>query len=177
MDTPVLASTFVMSLLMLIGLFFFIRASVKDRTETVCLASDQPEAKLLEQLKQYFSQRAYQVKQVDAVQNQVTLEGFVQPSVFLAVFLSGLAAAGLLCLALLFSMLLPTLSPWDLGCVALAPLAGLFYWRKAARPETVVFQLESQSSPQHSLQSLIWVKAHRDEVAALQQSLALTPVE
>jgi hypothetical protein len=35
MNTAVLPSTFVLTLLLAVGLFFFIKASVKDRTEQV----------------------------------------------------------------------------------------------------------------------------------------------
>ncbi|MBD0390148.1 MAG: cofactor assembly of complex C subunit B, partial [Nostoc sp. C3-bin3] len=41
MDTAILPSTFVLTFLLAVGLFFFIRASTKDRTETARLISEQ----------------------------------------------------------------------------------------------------------------------------------------
>ena len=88
MNTPVLSSTFFLTLLLMVGLFFFIRASVKVRTEQVLLISEVPKTSLLEQLKDYFKQRAYNVTSSDAAQDTMTFEGLVRPSWFLAIFLS-----------------------------------------------------------------------------------------
>ncbi len=85
MNTAILPSTLLLTVLMAVGLVFFIRASVKDRTQKVELVSEQAEASLMTQLQQYFAQRSYQVVKVDAEQNQVIFEGFVRPSVFLAI--------------------------------------------------------------------------------------------
>ncbi|NEQ63648.1 MAG: cofactor assembly of complex C subunit B, partial [Moorea sp. SIO4A1] len=104
MNTTILASTLWLTLLLAVGLFFFIRASVKDRIQQVKLASPETEESLLNQLKQYFYQRAYQVAAVDAATNQVTFQGIVRPSWFLAIFLTVLAACGILCLSLVLSI-------------------------------------------------------------------------
>ena len=66
MDTAVLPSTFVLTLLLAVGLFFFIKASVKDRIEQVKLASESAQESLLTQLQEYFASRAYRVAAVDA---------------------------------------------------------------------------------------------------------------
>lgn len=110
MNTAIRPSILVLTLLMSVGLIFFIRASVKDRTQKVKLVSEQAEASLIAQLQQYFAQRSYRVVRVDAEQNSVTFEGEVLPSYFLAIFLTLLAASGILCLALVLSMLFPSLS-------------------------------------------------------------------
>ncbi|HSF73309.1 MAG TPA: cofactor assembly of complex C subunit B, partial [Microcoleus sp.] len=47
MNTAVLPSTFVLTLLLAVGLFFFIKASVKDRIEQVKLASESAQESLL----------------------------------------------------------------------------------------------------------------------------------
>lgn len=107
MNSAIIPSTFLLILLLAVGLFFFIRASVKDRTEQVKLISEQAQESILQQLQAYFAQRAYRVAKVDDRENQVTFEGVVRPSFFLAVFLTLLAAAGTLCLALVLSMLIP----------------------------------------------------------------------
>jgi Cofactor assembly of complex C subunit B len=174
MNTTILSSTLLLTVLLSVGLFFFIKASVKDRTKAVKLSSGQPQEFVLAQLQQYFTQRAYKVAAVDAAQNQVTFQGFVQPSWFLAIFLTLLAAAGILCLALVLSMLFPQAASLFLGLELLSPLAGWFYWQKAGRQEQVLLKLEDAASEgMAKAQSLITVTAHRDELAALQQSLNL----
>jgi hypothetical protein len=176
MDRPVLASTFLLTLLLAIGLFFFIRASVKDRTQQMILLAAAPETTVLEQLQDYFSQRSYRIARVDAEQNQVTYTGFVRPSWFLAIFLSLLAAVGLLCLGLVLAVLFPQLTPGFWGLPLLSPVAGLFYWKKAGRPEEVSLRIESASDRRDH--NRVTITAHRDELIALQQSLPLfKPVE
>jgi Cofactor assembly of complex C subunit B len=180
MQTPVLSSTALLTILMSIGLVFFIRASTKDRIQVAKLVTPQQGEPLLEQIQQYFTQRAYRIATVDAAKNQVTYEGFVRPSVFLAVFLTLLAAIGLLCLALMLSFSFPDATSLLPGLVIFAPLAGIFYWKKSARPEQVLLQVEALSDsnqPSSAQQSLLTVTAHRDELAELQRSLNLTPLE
>jgi hypothetical protein len=153
----------------MIGLVFFIRASVKDRTQEVRLLSEQSEDSLLSHLRQYFGQRSYQVAAIDATRNQVTFEGIVRPSVFLAVFLSLLASVGVLCFVLVLSIVLPTWSNLWWGLLIVSPLAGVFYWKGAERVEQVSLKVESSPNQQ----SVIVIRAHRDELAELQRSLAL----
>lgn len=176
MNTTVLSSTFLLTLLLAVGLFFFIRASVKDRTQQIKLLATEPEESLLTKLQQYFDQRAYQVTAVDPDKQQVTFQGVVRPSVFLAIFLTVLAAVGLLCLSLVLSFLYPTLTTLFLGLVLFAPVAGVFYWKKAGRSEQVSLQVEAVSTPETGTQSLITVTAHRDELQELQQALKLKPL-
>ncbi|MBF2029414.1 MAG: cofactor assembly of complex C subunit B [Oscillatoriales cyanobacterium C42_A2020_001] len=176
MSTPVLSSTFLLTLLLLVGLFFFIRASVKDRTQTVKLVSDLPEESLAGQLQQYFSQRAYKLVDVDSESNQIAFEGIVRPSFFLAVFLTVLTAIGTLSLSLVLSILLPDFSIGAILLVALSPLAGIFYWKNAKRPEKVLLKVESEQSENQLGQSVITVIAHRDELLELQRTLPLKTV-
>ena len=174
MNASVLPSTFLLTLLMSVGLLFFIRASTKDRIETVRLASEQSEVALLNQLQAYLTQRAYRLTATDASKLQVTFEGLVRPSFLMAVFLTLLAAIGFLCLALMLSILFPKLAGVLLGLILLSPLAGLFYWRGAARPERVVLQVEGARTSEQETLSVVTVTAHRDELAALQHNLPLT---
>jgi hypothetical protein len=176
MANSVLSSTFFLTFLMVIGMAFFIRAAAKDRTQVVTLRSTASGDQLLAALKQYFVDRAYQVDQIDPVSNKVTLSGQVRPSVFLAVFLSLMAAVGALCLGLLLTMALPQLPDYfGVLLLALAPGAGWFYWRKAGRTEQVAFVLD-ETTPM-AAGSLLKVSAHRDELEALQRSLNLTVQE
>lgn len=176
MDTAILPSTLLLTILLSVGLVFFIRASTKDRIETAQLISEQDEAVFMRQLQDYFRSRSYQVAEVNQEQNQVTFQGFVQPSIFLAVFLTVLAAAGLTCLSLVLSLLFPNLGNIFLVLVLLSPLGGIFYWKKAGRLEKVLLRLESQTTQERSL-SKITVVGHRDELSELQRVLQLKSAE
>ncbi|MFN6465377.1 MAG: cofactor assembly of complex C subunit B [Nostoc sp. DedVER02] len=170
MDSAILPSTFLLTLLLSVGLFFFIRASTKDRIQTVQLVSQQDEAALMSQLKEYFRSRSYRVAEVDREQNKVTFEGNVRPSWFLAIFLTLLAATGIVCLSLVVYLLFPNLSPLVLAMVLLSPLSGLFYWKKSGRLEKVSLKVETTQSEQTS-SSKVTVVAHRDELSELQKTL------
>lgn len=129
--TPVIPSTFVLTLLMVIGLFFFVRASTKDRIEQEKLIAEQEADSLLTQIQQHFASRAYRITALNREANQITFEGLVRPSWFLAIFLTLLTAVGLLCLGLVLSMAMPNLgklfwglvllSPWPVGSIGKAP--------------------------------------------------------
>ncbi len=175
MDIPVLSSTFLLTMLLGVGLFFFIRASVKDRTQSIRYGSDLSEESLATQVQRYFAERSYQLQNTETMPEQLLFEGVVRPSLFLAVFLTLLATIGLLCLALVLAIAIPDLSGVSYGLVLLSPLAGLFYWRRAKRPEQVLLKLETDhdESPQSSFQSFVTVTAHRDELIELERALAL----
>lgn len=173
MSNPTLISTFLLTLLLLVGLLFFIRASVKDRTTEVEFLAEPTAIELYQQLQQHFLQRAYAQVTTDEAEQTVTFEGFVRPSLFLAVFLSLLAGTGLLCLVLVLSLVLPQFSAALLSLVLLSPLAGAFYWRSAARPERVQLQIKSGREPDTQDKTFISVIAHRDELIALQRSFPL----
>lgn len=189
MQTPVLSSTFFLTVLMLIGLMFFIRASTKDRIEIAQLTTQQQREQVLERLQRYFSQRAYRLVNVDTEHDIVTFEGFVSPSVFLAIFLTLLAATGLLCLGLILTFLFPSTSPALLAIALFSPAAGVFYWKRSARPEQVSLRVDAwgdrseidpdkgaqshEATSSESPQTSILIKGHRDELSELQRSLNL----
>jgi hypothetical protein len=156
---------------MAIGLFFFIRASVKDRTQQIKIIAPDSLAKLLDELESYFQERAYQMLAVDPKQNRVTFQGFVRPSLFLSIFLSILAVFGLFCLSLILAFVYPSIASWFWLLPILSPLAGVFYWRKAGRWEKILLEVESES------QKLLTVTAHRDELIQLQAKLSLQVVD
>lgn len=176
MSAPVISSTFFLTLLLMVGLLFFIRASVKDRTEQIKLLTSEPEEVLLERLQKYFEERAYRITDTDAAKNQVTFQGFVKPSLFLAIFLTTLAALGLFCLALVLALLYPDAGNLVWLLLLLAPTAGIFYWRKAGRLERVLLKVET-STPEQNYQKFLTVTAHRDELTQLRQALPLQVVE
>jgi len=189
MQTPVLSSTALLTGLMAIGLMFFIRASTKDRIQVVRLVAPQQGEPLWEEIQRHFVQRAYRIVGVDQDKNQVIYEGLVRPSLFLAIFLTLLAAIGLLCLALMLAFSFPNAAPFLPGLAIFSPLAGIFYWKKSTRPEQVLLKVEtlppanalSSEQPESILeqppQSLLTVTGHRDELAELERSLKLKPLE
>lgn len=166
-NTATTPSIFILTLVIATGLFFFIRASAKDRTEQIELISQQPEAKVMAQLQQYFDQRAYRVASINQENNSVTFTGFVRPSIFLALLLTILASAGIFSLILALSILFPNLSTILLLLLLAAPAAGIFYWKKAGRVEQVSLKLASTSDNDVA----IWVKAHRDEILELRKAI------
>jgi hypothetical protein len=166
-----LATTSLLTVLISIGLFFFIRASVKDRTEVAQLRSALSEAEFLPQLQAYFDQRAYRVITADRTTNEITLEGMASPSLFLAIFLGLLAAVGTFCLALVLTATWGSPVGFSALALLMGPGASLFYWKKAARPEKVTFTLREDPS---SVGSILRVRAHRDEVIAMQSGLPVT---
>ncbi|MDJ0799905.1 MAG: cofactor assembly of complex C subunit B [Calothrix sp. MO_167.B12] len=174
MGTVVLPSTLLLTLLLAIGLFFFIRASTKERLQSRDFVGEQDETTLMNQLQEYFQVRSYRVAAVDQEENQVTFEGFVQPSWFLAIFLSILTAIGLLCLSLVLSLLFPSLLQLFLGIIVLSPVSGIFYWKKAGKLEKVLLKLSPNTNQSES--SKITVIAHRDELIALQRALQLKQI-
>ncbi len=179
MDTPVLPSTAFLTVLLGVGLFFFIRASAKDRIEIAKLTTQQPQEKLLDQVQAYFTERAYRMISINPEERQMVFEGFVRPSRFLAAFLTFLAGVGILCLTLVLAILFPGQAKLLPGLLILSPIAGLFYWKKAGRSEQVVLRVEAHAdtSEDPEPQSILTVTGHRDELAQLQRNLKLKLLE
>lgn len=155
---------------MTIGLFFFIRASVKDRTKEIRLIPEETADILLKTLQDYFESRAYQLTTVDPEQKRITFKGFVQPSLFLAILLTMLAVVGFSCLTLVLLLLFPDANRVLWLLVLLAPLAGVFYWRKAGRWEEILLQVITRTDSSNN-SNLVRVIAHRDELIQLEQNL------
>lgn len=173
MDLPVLSSTLFFTIFSLVGLVFFIRSSVKDRTQKMRVWIDDPNGGILDQIKTHFNSRAYRITRVDPVQQAIAFEGNVQASPFLAVFLSLLAALGLLCLALVLAVFWPSRGFLFFFLLWLAPLAGTFYWQKAARVEAIMVEVGDADQPSHPGQYPLTVTAHRDELRQLQAQVPL----
>ena len=170
-NNPVLTSTLILTLLLAVGLFFFIRASTKERIEQMVLETGDAEEILLPRLQQYFTDRAYKVTAVDRDTDIITFEGFVRPSVFLASLLTGLAAVGAMCLALVLSMLFPESGKLFLLLLLIAPVAGWFYWQGSSRVEQIRMKVESQLGDE--MTTAIKISGHRDELAVFQETLQL----
>ncbi|MEL6496519.1 MAG: cofactor assembly of complex C subunit B [Cyanobacteria bacterium J06623_7] len=173
MNLPIISSTLLLTLLTIIGLFFFIRASVKDRTKQIQLLPDESEDILIRQLQEYFEARAYQIAAVDPESKQVSFKGYVQPSIFLAILLSCLAVVGLSCLAFVLMLLFSNLNSLTWSIVAISPLAGVFYWQKAGRWEEILLQVMAK----RDRPNLVRITAHRDELIQLQENLSVNTVD
>jgi hypothetical protein len=171
-DSLVLPSTFFLTLLITIGLFFFIRASTKARIETATWTLSQPDKQVLQEVTQYLEGRAYRLESVDRDRNQVVFAGLVRASLGLAIFLSILAAVGALCFGLVLAVQFPQLGYSGLWSVVVAPLAGWFYYHKSQRTEQVKLSIKSGDSGYPTRLRAI---AHRDEIAALQTNLNYPP--
>ncbi len=209
-NDPTRASTLLLTGLMVIGLGFFIRASTKDRIEIARFTSKQSAEALNQAVMKYFRARAYQPETLPltgvatsadltpapAISTQQTqqtkLVGMVSPSVFMAVFLSALAAVGFGCLGLIVATLFPTWGSVLFGLVLASPLAGVFYWRQSSRPETVIIKIEPLESLQlgpkagpnmdsvteinsadsEGFLSQLSIQGHRDEIADLYKAFS-----
>jgi len=158
---------------MMIGMFFFIRASVKDRTKQIQLLPDESEDILLTKLKEYFEARAYQLTSIDSEKKEVAFSGYVQPSIFLAILLSLIAIVGLSCLTLVLFLLFPDLNQSIWLLLSIAPAAGIFYWKKAGRWEKILLQVVAQQNSPNSIKII----AHRDELIQLQENLTVQIID
>ena len=162
---PALGSTLLLTVLLAIGLVFFLRAASKDRTTVVEVHSPRPPVEVLEGLSQWLLQRGWRTDSGDAERRVLRFQGTVAASPNLALLLSLLAAVGAACLGLVLRQLLPVLGAWPLLLVAAGPLAGVVYRRRANRQEQVELRLISGDKASGSSLQL---RAHRDELIALE---------
>ncbi len=154
-------SALALSLLSLIGLVFFVRAATKERRERVYWPL--PPEPVLSRVRAHFQRRGYRPQPLSPAEDVVILEGQVAASVGLAIFLTALTLVGLACLALVLSLAAPEWGPGVWALPGLAPGAGIFYWRRAQRPETVCLAFKADGR--------LGIEAHRDEIRQLQEAL------
>ncbi|ABX09635.1 cofactor assembly of complex C subunit B [Prochlorococcus marinus] len=161
-------STFVLTLLLAIGLAFFLRAASKDRTTVVDVSSKLPPLEVLSGISNWLESRGWKREGGDIERKVLRFQGNVLFSPLLAVFLSILCALGGGCLGLVICQLFPVIAWWPLVLVGLGPLAGLFYRQRAFRIESVELQLISSTEDSSSVLRL---RAHRDELIAMESEL------
>ena len=166
--SPTLGSTLLLTLLMTIGLVFFLRAASKDRTTVVDVQSPRPALEVLDGLSQWLRQRGWQAEDGDPERRLLRFRGQVGASGTLALLLSLLGTVGAACLGLVLRQLLPSLGWWPLLLALIGPLAGLVYRRRAARQELVELRLISDDD---APLSQLRLRAHRDELIALELEL------
>ena len=161
-------STLLLTLLLAIGLVFFLRAASKDRTTVVDVFSPKPAVEVLDGLTSWLTARGWAASGGDANQQLLRFRGQVSSSVPLAVLLSILGAVGAGCLGLVIRQLIPSLGWWPLLLALLGPAAGLIYRNRAMRAETLELRLISHDS---ATGSALRLRAHRDELIALELEL------
>jgi len=176
---PTIYSTLFLTILLLFGLFSFLRGSIRDRTVDAVFVerlmsnngtiNNGTDDHLLQRVRSHFYQRSFRVVDIDPQRDVANLVGQVKPSLFLAVFLSVLAAIGVICLGLVIGILIPDLGNLWLWLTIVSPIAGVFYWRGTPRERRVSLQLLPESK--------LKVRAHKDEVEELQRSLNLEKIE
>lgn len=165
---PTLGSTFLLTLLLAIGLVFFLRAASKDRTTVVEVHSPRPPLEVLDGLSGWLAQRGWQTEAGDPDRQVLRFRGQVGASSALAVLLSLLGGLGAACLGLVLRQLLPSLGWWPLLLALAGPLAGVIYRRRATRVESLELRLLSEPGSQ---ESTLRLRAHRDELIAIETEL------
>jgi hypothetical protein len=166
---PTSGSTLLLTVLLAIGLVFFLRAASKDRTTVVEVHSPQPPQVVLNGLTTWLTARGWSGDGGDPDRRLLRFRGQVRSSLPLAILLSALGAVGAACLGLVLTQLKPALGAWPLLLALLGPLAGLLYRRRAARAESFELRLISDDPAGGSHLRL---RAHRDELIAVEQQLA-----
>lgn len=159
-------STLIMTGLLGIGLFFFIRAGSKDRTEYRRYhVTGIPMDSLGSQLQRYTQTHGFTLSHQDE-QGRALFVGTAQPSAFLAVFLSVLALMGISCGVIVIRTLFPSLGgiPWLL--LAAAPWAGTIYRQRMQRQESLSLWLAETDQG-----SRLEVQGQRDELDRLERFL------
>jgi hypothetical protein len=162
-------STLVLTLLLAIGLVFFLRAASKDRTTVVDVHSPRPPVDVLEGLVAWLQARGWQPTAKDPQRQVLRFTGEVRASLPLSILLSLLASLGAGSLALVLHQLLPRLGLLVWALPLLGPLAGWLYWRRASRSE--ILELRLLQDPD-SGGSALRLRAHRDELIAMETELA-----
>ena len=164
------SSTLFLTILLAIGLVFFLRAASKDRTTVVDVQSPLPALEVLNGISLWLDERGWKRTGGNVEEKLLRFNGCVASSTFLTIFLSCLGGLGAACLGLVLIQLYPFLSWWPLLLAAIgAPLAGIIYRIKSKREESLELKLLSSEL---SNISILRIKAHRDELIAIQLELS-----
>ncbi len=164
------SSTLFLTILLAIGLVFFLRAASKDRTTVVDVKSPLPPLEVLNGISFWLEERGWKKNGGNVEEKLLLFNGSVASSTFLAIFLSFLGGLGSACLGLVLIQLFPSLSWWPLLLALIgAPLSGSIYRLKSKREESLELKLLSSEL---SNSSILRIKAHRDELIAIQLELS-----
>ena len=163
-------STLLLTVLLAVGLIFFLRAASKDRTTVVDVHSPRPPLEVLNGISSWLEQRGWSRDGGDADRQVLRFRGEVTASLPLAVLLSALAAIGGSCFGLVLRQLAPQLQWWPIALVLLGPAAGWIYTRRSARTEALELRLLETSKSMEG--SNLRLRAHRDELIAIELELS-----
>ena len=163
-----LQSTFLLTILLSIGLFFFLRASTKDRTTTIEISIETEQIYALNIIFNWLKLRGWNQVGGNIDQKTLTFKGQVISSNSLAIFLSVLGGLGSCSLGLVIRQIYPNLDWWPilLGLIG-GPISGFIYLKKSKREETFEFRLVDTFDKSTKLR----LRAHRDELISLEKEL------
>ena len=163
------SSTLLLTLLLAIGLVFFLRAASKDRTTVVDVYSSLSQIDVLNGISSWLEERGWNKDGGDLDRKVLRFNGNVAASSYLALFLSILGGLGAASLGLVLIELYPPIGWWPLGLSVIgALLAGVIYTRKASRIESLEIKLLNS---ENSEGTFLRIRAHRDELIAIEQEL------
>lgn len=165
---PVLSSTLLLSLLLGVGLVFFLRAASKDRTTDVVVSSYRSSLVVLDGLGAWLQQRGWQLIASNPDRRAMVYEGHVAASRPLAVFLALLGSCGGAALGLVVRELLPGHTWWPLSLSLLGPAAAPLYLRRAQRRERLELRLLSDDD---MVPVRLALRGHRDELISAMAAL------
>ncbi len=164
------SSTLFLTILLAIGLVFFLRAASKDRTTVVDIQSPLPPLEVLNGISFWLEERGWKKNGGNVEEKLLLFNGSVASSPFLAVFLSCLGGLGAASLGLVLIQLYPSLNWWPLMLAPIgAPLTGMIYRKRSKREEFLELKLLSSEL---SNKSILRIRAHRDELIAIQLELS-----
>ena len=164
------SSVLLLTLLLAIGLVFFLRAASKDRTTVVDVHSSLPALDVLTGISSWLEARGWRGNGGDAERQVLRFQGNVASSRGLAILLSIYGAFGSACLGLVLRQLYPSLGWWPLLLAIVGgPVAGMIYLKRAARIELLELRLMSTDA---SDKCTLRIRAHRDELIAMELELA-----
>jgi len=166
-----LNSTLLLTILLAIGLFFFLRASSKDRTTIIEITSSQKPIEVLNIMYEWLKLRGWEQIGGDFDKRILIFKGQVVSSKLLAIFLSILGGFGSCALGLVIIQIYPVMGWWPilLGLIG-GPLSGIIYSKKSAREEK--FELRLISNEENDELTFLRLRAHRDELISLEKELS-----
>ena len=169
--TYYLNSTLLLTILLAVGLFFFLRASSKDRTTIIEITSSKTPVEVLDVMYEWLNLRGWKQIGGDFDQRILIFKGQVVSSKLLAIFLSLLGGFGSCALGLVIIQIYPTFGWWPilLGLIG-GPLSGMIYFKKSAREEK--FELKLISNDENEVMTSMRLRAHRDELISLENELS-----
>ena len=164
-----LRSTLFLTILLAIGLFFFLKASSKDRTTIIDISSSKKPVEVLNEVCNWLKIRGWKQIEVNSDKKILTFRGQVVSSKSLAIFLSILGGLGSCALGLVLVQIYPLLSWWPilLGLVG-GPISGVVYFKNSRREELFEFKLINDNE---FTSTQLRLKAHRDELIAFENDL------